>query len=462
MHKKFLLIIILSIFLLSNNSFSQNEEFDDVQFALSYYADKGNFDMVKTLIENYNAIADKKDENGITPLMYAAQSGHDSIVLYLIANGANVNNVDILTNTSPLISAVKNNFISAAEILIRNGANINHQDIWGMTALHYAALYGYETITDMLLYYDANPSIRDIKEYLPLHYAISGNFDNILNLLWLETEFNYNDKTKFAQIAIQSGNLFYLINFKTEIDDIQDENGFYLTENAVINGQSKVFLYLLENNYKYRDTVNQIYTLRSLAKYSSDRSTKKAVRKLGIKDIHYPYFGKFGIGYSIIFNTGDFLNDLNFSINELRYGFVGTSGFIFRGYEKKVFLPFDVDTYYHLRETRYAVYFGIEKEIKFNRFYAKKYISALGGVSFIYSWGYYDGMRMKVPKEINPCYYIGIAYKTSDFFKLYSSLQYMEMAINYKSSFYCKIGLDVLINISKDDTNKKYKYIIRY
>lgn len=461
MHKILFLIIVLGSFLLSNNSFTQNEEFDDVQFALSYYADKGNFDMVKMLIENYNAISDKKDENGITPLMYAAQSGHDSIVLYLIANGAFVNNVDVLTNTSPLISAVKNNFISTTEILIRNGADINHQDIWGMTALHYAALYGYETMCDMLLYYDANPSIRDNNEYLPLHYAISGNFDNIVNLLWLETDFSDNDKIKFSQIATQSGNLFYLKNFKSEIDDIPDDNGFYLSENAVINGQSKVFLYLQENNYKFRDTINQIYTLRSLAKYSSDRKTKKAVRKLGIKDIHYPYFGRFGIGYLMIFNYGDFFNDLNFSINELRYGFVASTGFIFRGYEKKVFLPFDVDTYYQLRETRYAVYLGLKKEIKFNRFYTKKYISALGGVNFIYNWGYYDGMRIKVSKEINPCYYVGLAYKMSDF-KLYSSVQYMDMAINHKSDFFCNIGLVGFINIRKDETNQKYKYIIRY
>lgn len=462
MHKFIFFVIFLGSFLLSTNSFSQIEEFDDVQFALLYYADKGNFDMVKTLIENYNAIADQKDENGITPIMYASQNGHDSIVLYLIAKDANINNVDILTNTSPLISAVKNNFISTAEILIRNGADINHQDVWGMTALHYAAMYGYETMCDMFLYYDADPSIRDNKDYLPLHYAISGNFDNIVNLLWLETDFSYNDKAKFAQIATQTGNLSYLKNFKTEIEDIPDENGFYLTENAVLNGQSKVFLYLLENNYKYRDTINQIYTLRSLAKYSSDRRTKKAVRKLEIKDIHYPYFGKLGIGYSMIFNSEDFFNDLNLSVNELRYGFVGLAGFIFRGYEKTVFLPFDTEEYYQLRETRYAAYLGIKKEFKFNKFFAKKYVSAFGGVSFNYNWGDYDGIRMKVSKEIIPCYYLGIAYKMSDYFKLYSSVHYMDIALHYKSSYYCNISLVGLLNIKNDETNQKYKYIIRY
>ena len=60
----------------------------------------------------------------------------------------------IITNMyeTPLLIAVKNQNLEIAENLIRHGAEVNFRDKHGATPLHYASVYGYFYLADLLKY----------------------------------------------------------------------------------------------------------------------------------------------------------------------------------------------------------------------------------------------------------------------------------------------------------------------
>jgi ankyrin repeat protein len=66
-----------------------------VQTPLFYATREGHIDVVKRLIQMYNADPDPADKNGQTPLYYAVRSGRYETVEFLIKQGgANVNHED--------------------------------------------------------------------------------------------------------------------------------------------------------------------------------------------------------------------------------------------------------------------------------------------------------------------------------------------------------------------------------
>lgn len=432
---------------------------------LLYAADNGEIITVRDLIEVQRADINYTDFYGVTSLMFAAQMGHDLIVQYLVDKSADVNIKSTDFKFTALISAVKNDHLKSAEILIRNGANIDDADVFGRTALHYAAMYGFTQTADMLMYYDADVNVCDVIGFTPLCYAVQNGFEDIVMLLKLEgadAGIMLKDSSDLFHLAASSGNLFFLNTFENDIVLRKNINGLTPPEVALASGQLETLNWFLERGYKLSDTINDVYTPRTLARISGNKDMKKLIRKMKIKDYHYPYFGRFSLGFDMIFNGDDFFMTFNTGISEDRYGFSLETGIMFRGNERRVLYPFDINNYYQLRERRNAWYVLLDKNFKLFKAGRNSYVSAFCGLRAAYYWGEYDGVQINVIPQMIASPLAGLALNSGREFRFFFMCDYLNLPVFNTNALFYSVGFKALVNIRKNETNEKYKYIIKY
>jgi len=432
---------------------------------LLYSADQGDLESVKILVEASGAYVNYTDYFGVTALMFAAQMGHDNVVEYLVEKSADLNMKSYDFQFTALNSAVKNNHLKTAEILIRNGANIDDVDVFGRTALHYATIYGYTEIADMLMYYDADVNILDVTGFSPLCYAVQNGFDDIVMLLKLEgadAGIVLRDSSDLFHLAASNGNLSFLNTFENDIIFRKNIYGLTPPEVALSSGQIETLNWFIERGYKLSDTINEVYTPRTLARISGDREMKKIIRKMKIKDYHYPYFGRLSLGFDMIFNEDDFFMIFNAGVSEDRYGFGLETGIMFRGNERRVLYPFDVNSYYQLRERRNAWYIMMDKNFKLFKTGQKSYLSAFCGLRASYYWGEYDGVKIELVSQMIASPLAGLALNSGREFRMFFMCEYINLPVYNTNAWFYSVGFKGLIDIRKKDTNEKYKYIIKY
>jgi hypothetical protein len=95
-------------------------------------------------------------------LRHAAQDGNLTAVQDLVAQGARVNAVERTTHACALITSSFQNDRDMVRLLLRLGAKTDLQDEMMMTALHYAAGWGYEEMTEILMGAGADPFIGNM------------------------------------------------------------------------------------------------------------------------------------------------------------------------------------------------------------------------------------------------------------------------------------------------------------
>jgi ankyrin repeat protein len=162
----------------------------------------GHEDMVRFLLRN-GALVDLETMAGDTPLTCAAIENSTNMVkilldlganihgspkvsalcnasrhldfkvaLLLLDNGANANPVVQSIDLSPIYNAIANRNGPLARILLEKGADVNAQDLGiGFTALHQAAMMGFEFMIPCLLELGARTDILDKKGRTPLKVA---------------------------------------------------------------------------------------------------------------------------------------------------------------------------------------------------------------------------------------------------------------------------------------------------
>lgn len=462
--------LYLTIFLLfTANCFLFAQEHDSIYYEkgdmLLYYADQGDLESVKIVVEVSGADINYTDYYGVTALMFAAQMGHDSVVEYLVDKVADVNLKSLDFQFTALISAVKNDHLKTAELLIRNGANIDDIDVFGRTALHYATMYGFTETADMLMYYDADVNVADVTGYSPLCYAVQNDLEDIVMLLKLEgadAGIVLRDSSDLFHLAASHGNINFLNTFKNDIVLRKNIYGLTPVEVSLAEGQLEVLSWFLENGYELSDTINEVYTPRTLARISGNKETRRFIRKLKIKDYHYPYFGRLSMGFDMIFNGDDFFMTFNAGIAEDRYGFNFETGIMFRGGERRIMYPFDVNSYYQLRERRNAWFTLLNKNFRLFKTGKSSYLSAFCGLRMSYYWGEYDGLIRQVTRQMIASPLAGLALNSGREFRLFFMCDYLDLPIYNTNALFYSVGLKGLINIRKKETNEKYKYIIKY
>lgn len=89
-------------------------------------------------------------------IFFAASTGNIEMLKRFIEGGADVNATDPTFGASVLTVATATNQLEAAKILLENGADVNQVSPDGSTALHAAALFGFEDLADLLIQKGAN------------------------------------------------------------------------------------------------------------------------------------------------------------------------------------------------------------------------------------------------------------------------------------------------------------------
>jgi hypothetical protein len=123
---------------------------------------------------------------GATPLLRAAKAADVAAIRLLLAHGADPNLPNI-QGVTPVMAAAglgsneidtRGRFktqpdqVASIDLLVKAGADINAHDNRGQTALHGAALFGYDDVIKDLVAHNANVNAKDEKGMTPLDSAM--------------------------------------------------------------------------------------------------------------------------------------------------------------------------------------------------------------------------------------------------------------------------------------------------
>ena len=135
-------------------------------------AQRGHTLVCELLLEKSNADIEESEPRGNTALNLAAHHCHVNTVALLLSKGAQVDTRDKLGFT-PLLSAAQIGHIGVCELLLVNGCGLEEREPdTQYTALHYAAIYGYQSLLQLLLLsHKANVCSVDKLGGTPLHLA---------------------------------------------------------------------------------------------------------------------------------------------------------------------------------------------------------------------------------------------------------------------------------------------------
>lgn len=113
---------------------------------------------------------------GCTALHIAAKYGHHNVAVILLTKGADIEARDDENGGTSLHTAAVSGNEDIVELLLAKGSNLNSKDFYGQTALHRAAIRGYNAVIDQLVERKLHGFLdsRDIYGYTALHSSVRG------------------------------------------------------------------------------------------------------------------------------------------------------------------------------------------------------------------------------------------------------------------------------------------------
>ena len=129
-----------------------------------------------------------KDNAGYTVLHFAAQKNHRDMAKVLLANGSDLNSLD-KNQQSPIFLSVIFGSVEVTEILLRHKANIELRDHIGWMPIHYAISKNHKEIVQLLINYgaDMNEHISHLSNHwptlTPLYMASFKGLPDIVQIL---------------------------------------------------------------------------------------------------------------------------------------------------------------------------------------------------------------------------------------------------------------------------------------
>ena len=128
------------------------------------------------LLLTYGAVIDLQDGGGDTPLHWSVCNGHATCAQFLLEQGSNMGTVNVDGGT-PLHAALINNEFECIRVLLQAGANVNSKmevagERSGDSCLHVAAAEGLTSCITMLIEAGALINEKNAMGRTPLHEAI--------------------------------------------------------------------------------------------------------------------------------------------------------------------------------------------------------------------------------------------------------------------------------------------------
>ena len=212
--------------------------------------------IVVDILINLGIDVNKIYDNKYTPLAEACRENQNEIVDLLIKAGADVN--QILPNSNyfsiPLYSAISNRNYYIVKKLLKAGVKVDyHYANIRYTPLHYAALYNFSKIFELLIKYGCNVNCKNfsMSAVTPLHDAVeSGNRRAIRKLIALGADINAkNEIDGYTPLheAVESGILKtvkLLVKLGAEIESL-DNNEFTPLLLAISHKKIKIIKFLI-------------------------------------------------------------------------------------------------------------------------------------------------------------------------------------------------------------------------
>lgn len=150
---------------------------EDINAGLLAAASTGYVHVVRVLVQHAAAV-DTRDSDGNTALILAAAGGHAEVVQVLLEYGADVHAVGEQRVTALLAVSPENTVV--LEMLLRAGADVDAQDRYGSSALHQAALGGYQRAVEVLVGHGADVGAVTDDGSTPLHCAASSGCAGVM------------------------------------------------------------------------------------------------------------------------------------------------------------------------------------------------------------------------------------------------------------------------------------------
>ncbi|XP_065166554.1 serine/threonine-protein phosphatase 6 regulatory ankyrin repeat subunit A-like isoform X2 [Atheta coriaria] len=123
------------------------------------------------------------DDHGRTPIHCAAYKGSVECLDLLVSRGGDFKLQDSIGRTALHYAAVRGHY-NCVYTLVGIGSKVNVLDSEGCSALHLAAAYDMEAkCVEYLIAHKADPLLKDIRGFTPIHYAVNGSNRLSLELL---------------------------------------------------------------------------------------------------------------------------------------------------------------------------------------------------------------------------------------------------------------------------------------
>jgi hypothetical protein len=372
---------------------------------------------------NRNADVNAFDSNGYTALMYAVDNLNIPIIKMLMEAGANADLNPLYDNEPPALhTAVLKNAPKVADLLLLySQTDVNFLDENQQTALYQAVKFGYLECAEVLLFHGANPN-RASENSTPLQIAAFYGDTALINLLLK----NQADVNKICQehtaltVALSCGNLEAA---KILVEAGADKNLCNPDVYAAAYSDARALEYIKNLGIDLNKSEEKYgWSLKDVSVFTENSSTKKELKKLGIKSNKPLILRRF------------LLSEINeFSKHEARMGFqaglyesntktafyIGTS---FRPGYRCSLKKISENYYYQLREKLTFLHIGLERRFPFYNT-DKADFGAYLGYQFSFCSGKYDGsVEFKPENESFHSPSVG----------LYSRLKFVGLSLGYK------------------------------
>ncbi|KAJ5079741.1 molting protein mlt-4 [Anaeramoeba ignava] len=270
---------ILEVF--SQKSFSFEDLSSDEQSVLHYAAESGNIKSVELVLQHKVAI-DSPNSAGLTPLQIAQIYGHEEVVRLLSSKGAR-SVVHDYTKT--------NNFTALKNYIAKFPSSVNAIDYSCRQPIHWAAMNGFDEITELLINSGSQIDKEDRENFTPLLLAIRNDNKNTMRMLiqhGASLEKCDTEKNTAIHLALIYGHLEtadYLTEKGANLDtkNIKGYTPFHL---ACLSGSEGLFEKMLDQGANLTILTNQQQTILHLScKKSRVGIAKKIVTMSKLMDL---------------------------------------------------------------------------------------------------------------------------------------------------------------------------------